>query len=255
MPTAKKSAKSETLTIPPIKQHELTLRIIGTTPLLQNRMSNKVKNLLLAGGRKKTAAQRIEMKHHPLDEFRNACETVSGDYETAIGLKVTAVKGAMCSAALETAGVTKTSAQRLLFMPGDYFSLYGTPQLRMDVVRSADINKTPDIRSWPVFPKWGAEVRVKYITPQLNGTAVTTLLCNAGIVIGIGDGRQEKGKLSFGCFRVIGGNEKDDEWDDLVKNHGTVQQLKALENPEYSTPETAELMEFYLEEMKRREVA
>ena len=56
------------------------------------------------------------------------------DGPTVLGLRVTAVKAAMCQAAIETAGLTKTGAQRLLFMPGDVVPLYGIPQLRCDVV-------------------------------------------------------------------------------------------------------------------------
>jgi hypothetical protein len=249
----KKAETQSEIKIPALQQGGATLRIIGTTPLLQNRMANKVKQVLLVGGRRKTAAERQDIKHHPLQEFRDSAEILQSYPEgpTALGLRVTAIKGAMCSAALETAGVTKTSAQRLIFMPGDYVDLYGTPQLRMDVVRSADINKTPDVRSRAYLPQWGAEVDIRYIMPQLSQHSVGTLLANAGVLIGVGDGRQEKGKLSFGCFRVIG-DEQDDEWDDLVKNHGRKQQLAALESPSYATPETKELIEFYESEIAKR---
>lgn len=248
----KKAEKSESeIQVPVLKRGKATLRIIGVTPLLQNRMSNKVKQTLLVGGRRKTAAQRLEIKHDPMTEYRDSAEILA-DGPTALGLRVTAIKGSMCSAALETAGVTKTSAQRLLFMPGDFAPLYGTPQLRMDVVRSADINKTPDIRTRAYLPKWGAEFEVQYITPQLSLSSVVALLCNAGILIGVGDGRQEKGKMSFGTFRVIGEGQDDAEWNDLVKNHNRKSQEKALSDPEPATGETRELLAFLEEEKVRR---
>jgi hypothetical protein len=158
----------------------------------------------------------------------------------------------MCTAALETAGLTKTSAQRLIFMPGDFVPLYGTPQLRMDVVRSADINRTPDVRTRAFLPKWGAEIEIQFITPQLGITAVVNLLCNAGVLIGVGDYRQEKGKGAFGSFRVIGEGEKDPEWDDLVKNHGRMVQLAAMAHPEFANQDTEDLMEYFGSEVKRR---
>lgn len=137
-------------------------------------------------------------------------------------------------------------------MPGEFAALYGTPQLRMDVVRSADMKKTPDIRTRAFLPKWGAEIEVQYIIPQLSALAVVTLLCNAGVLIGIGDFRQEKGKGSFGCFRVVGDGEDDDEWNDLVANHGRAAQEAALADPEFANAETAELMEYYHGAMRRR---
>lgn len=247
---AKKEDTAE-IRVTPLKRGTAKLRIIGVTPLFQNRMANKVKEGLLTGTHKKTKAERVEIKHNPKQEFYNSAEIMMSG-PTALGLRVTAVKAAMATAALETAGITKTSAQRLLFMPGDLTALYGTPQLRMDVVRSADINRTPDIRSRAFLPKWGAEIEIQYITPQLSVSSIVSLLCNAGVLVGVGDFRQEKGKGGFGAFRVIGEGENDEEWADLIKNHGRMQQLKALADPEYADRDTADLMEYYDQEVSRR---
>lgn len=248
---ASKTQDSAEIVIQPLRRGSTKLRIIGVTPLFQNRMANKVKGQLLVGSRKKTRSEKIEIKHHPIEEYRDSAEILPSG-PTALGLRVTAVKAAMATAAIETAGLTKTSTQRLLFMPGDFSPLYGTPQLRLDVVRSADINKTPDIRSRAYLPKWGAEIEIQYIVPQLSITAVVSLLCNAGLLIGVGDYRQEKGKGAFGSFRVIGEGEEDAEWDDLVANHGRAAQLKALDKPEYANQDTIDLMDHYFSETKRR---
>lgn len=247
---AKKEENTE-ITIQPLKRGTVKLRIIGVTPLFQNRMAEKAKQQLLVGSQKKGKADRAAIKHHPLEEFRNSAEILP-DGPTALGLRVVAVKAAMATAALETPGLTKSSAQRLLFMPGDFVPLYGTPQLRMDVVRSADINRTPDVRTRCFLPKWGAEVTIHFITPQLSVQSVVSLLCNAGILVGIGDFRQEKGKGAFGSFRVLGEGEKDAEWDELVKRHGRSAQKAALDEPEYADRDTEDLMEFFHSEVKRR---
>lgn len=247
---AVKKAESD-IKVPVLKQGVARLRIIGVTPMFQNRMSNKAKQSLLVGGAKKTRAQRIEIKHNPLAEFRDSAEVLQ-DGPTALGLRVTAVKGAMCTAALETPGITKTSAYRLLFAPGDLVPLYGTPQLRMDIVRSADMAKTPDVRTRCYLPKWGAEIELRYIVPQMSLSTVVAMLCNAGVIVGIGDFRQEKGKGGFGTFRVVGGDQQDDEWDDLILNHGREAQEAALADPEFANEETAELMEFFHSEVRRR---
>ena len=248
---ATKKTETAEIAVTPLRRGSVRLRIIGTTPLFQNRMANKVKAGLLVGTKRKTKAERAEIKHSPLDEFRSSAEIVPAG-PTALGLRVVAVKAAMATAALETSGLTKTSAQRLLFMPGDFAPLYGTPQLRMDVVRSADINRTPDIRTRAYLPKWGAEVEIQYITPQLAVSGVVSLLCNAGVLVGVGDFRQEKGKGAFGSFRVIGEGEDDDEWNELVAGHGREAQEAALAAPEYANQDTIDLMEFYEEEVLRR---
>lgn len=248
---AKKTNETAEITVAPLRRGSVKLRIIGETPLFQNRMSAKAKQQLLVGGRKKTKVERLEVKHNPLVEYRDSAEIMTSG-PTALGLRVVAVKAAMATAALETPGLTKTSAQRLLFMPGDLVPLYGTPQLRMDVVRSADINKTPDVRTRAFLPRWGAEIEVQYIVPQLSVASVVTLLCNAGVLVGVGDFRQEKGKGAFGSFRVLGEGEDDDEWNDLVANHGRAAQAMALEAPDYADSDTADLMEHFFAETKRR---
>lgn len=248
---AVKKAETE-IHIPPLYRGEIKLRIIGQTPMFQNRMAAKAKQQLLVGGRKKTAADKAKIKHDPLAEYRDSMERLPGDDPTCLGLRVVALKAAMCTAALETAGITKTSAQRLLFMPGDLVPLYGTPMLRMDVTRSADINRTPDVRTRAFIPRWGAEVKVQHILPQFPVSSVVTLAANAGVLIGLGDYRQEKGKGAFGSFRVITADQQDDEWDDLVANHAATEQRRAIDEPEFADADTAELMEFFAEEFARR---
>lgn len=246
-------AKEETaeISIVPLKRGSVNLRIIGTTPLFQNRMANKAKMTLLLGGKKKTAAERATIKHDPPREYRDSAEILPSG-PTALGLRVVAVKAAMCTAALETPGLTMTSTKRLLFMPGDFFALYGTPQLRMDVTRSADQAKTPDIRTRAFLPRWGAEVEIQYITPQLSTTSIVALLCNAGVLVGVGDYRQEKGKGAFGSFRVLGEGQKDAEWDDLIAHHGRKAQEAALANPVFADRDTEDLMAAFASETKRR---
>lgn len=248
---AKKVETSTEITVQQLRRGSVKLRIIGTTPLFQNRMANKAKQQLLVGGQKKGAADRAKIKHDPMQEYRDSAEILPSG-PTALGLRVVAVKAAMATAALETPGLTKTSAQRLLFMPGDFSPLYGTPQLRMDVVRSADINRTPDIRTRAYLPVWGTEIDIQFIAPQLSVASVVALLCNAGVLVGVGDFRQEKGKGAFGSFRVLGEGEDDDEWNELIENHGRAGQLAALHDPEYANQDTIDLMEYFHSEVRRR---
>lgn len=240
-----------TVHIQPVQLEGATLRIIGTTPLFQNSMSEKVKQGLLVGSKKKTAAEKVQIKHDPISEFRNSMEMVP-DGPTALGIRMTALKAAMCDAALETAGLTKASAQRLLFLPGDHATLWGVPMLRMDVTRSADMNRTPDVRTRAFLPTWAAELQVHYVTPQLNASAVATLLTNAGILIGVGDFRQQKGKGAYGAFRLFVDGQDDDLWDRITKAGGRAEQLAAIEDPQPADKETASLLDHWKAERQRR---
>ena len=245
---AVKKAETGELVIHSLKQGRVTLRMIGNTPFYFNAMSAKAKRSLLLGGGKKTAAEKKEIKHNPEQEFRESIYRAR-DGDTLLCFPAPGVKGAMATAALETPGVTKTSVQRLIFLPEQRIKIWGKPFLKMDVVRSADMNKTPDIRTRAYLPRWCAEVDIAYVTPTLSAHSVISLLSNAGVIVGIGDFRQEKGRGSFGTFSVVGDELGDyaDLWADLMKE-GRVVQEEAMEDAEPADDETRELLEIIGEE-------
>ncbi len=245
--------KAETgLHIDPLKQGRVTLRMIGMTPFYFNAMSAKAKRSLLIGGGKKTAAERKEIKHNPEEEFRDSVyRQKEGD--TLLCFPAPGVKGAMATAALETPGVTKSSVQRLIFLPQQKINIWGKPYLKMDVVRSADMNKTPDVRTRAFLPRWCAEVDIAFVTPTLSVHSIVSLLSNAGVICGIGDFRQEKGKGGNGTFAVSGEDMGDWQslWDEITAEGRDVQE-EAMANPEYADIDTEELMELMVEERQRR---
>ena len=49
--------------------------------------------------------------------------------------------------ALETEGVTKVRINRGIYVVGEHINIWGKPYMNMSVVRSSDINRTPDIRN------------------------------------------------------------------------------------------------------------
>lgn len=248
---SRKQAKGE-LHIDALKRGRVTLRLIGTTPLYFNAMSAKAKRTLLIGGGRKTAAEKKELKHNPLQEFRDSVYKLPSG-PTLLGFPAPGVKGAMATAALETPGVTKTSVQRLIFLPQEKVNVWGKPYLKMDVVRSADMAKTPDIRTRAFLPRWCAEVDIAFVTPTLSTHAVVSLLQNAGVIVGIGDFRQEKGRGSYGTFAVAGDDLGDwqEVWDEVTAEGRDVQEA-AMEDPEVADDDTAELMAMFEEEVAKR---
>lgn len=247
-----KNAENGGLEIHALKQGHITLKMIGTTGFFFNAYSSKAKRSLLIGGGKKTTAEKKELKHDPEEEFRSSVYRLPGG-PTLLGFPSPGVKGAMATAALETPGVTKTSVQRLIFLPEEKIKIWGKPYLRCDVVRSADMNRTPDIRTRAFLPRWCAEVEIAFVTPTLGGHAIVSLLSNAGLIVGIGDFRQEKGRGSYGTFSVHGENLDDwqEVWDDITSEGRAVQE-GAMADPEYADEGTADLMTILEEERVRR---
>jgi hypothetical protein len=244
-----KTNEPTTLHIDALKQGRVKMRIIGNTPMFFNAMSVKAKRSLLLGGGKKTAAEKKEIKHDPESEYRDSVyKTQFGP--TLLAFPAPGIKNAMATAALVTDGVKKTDVQRLIFLPQEKVSIWGKPYLRMDVVRSADMNRTPDVRTRAFLPRWCAEVDFAFVTPTLSTHAIASLLSNAGVVSGIGDFRQEKGKGSYGTFRIVS-DEDEALWQEITAEARDVQQ-EALDNPMAFDDETRELWAMLRQERIRR---
>ena len=139
-------------------------------------------------------------------------------------------------------------------MPEDKIQIWGKPYLKMDIVRSADMNKTPDVRTRAFLPDWVAEINIKYVVPTFSRHSISSLLNNAGAMVGIGDFRQEKGRGSYGTFAVASDEdmgEWQELWDNITQEGRDIQKL-AMEQPECADRQTAELMQFLQEERLRR---
>lgn len=245
-----KATEPTTLHIDALKQGRVKMRIIGSTPMFFNAMSAKAKRSLLIGGGKKTAAEKKEIKHDPEVEYRDSVyRTQFGP--TLLAFPAPGIKNAMATAALVTDGVKKTDVQRLIFLPQEKVSIWGRPYLRMDVVRSADMNRTPDVRTRAFLPRWCAEVDFAFVTPTLSVHSIASLLSNAGVVSGIGDFRQEKGKGSYGTFRIVS-DEDEELWNELTSGEARDAQEAALETPEAYDDETRELWAMLRQERIRR---
>jgi len=232
-----------------IKKERATVWILGESPMIFNSMSMKSKGTLLNPSGRKTAAEKAQnSKHNPIEEYRNSCyrrrQSETKTSPTRIIFPASAFKSAMMNAAIEVQGAKKTQIGRLVWVEGDYVDVYGIPQMLMSVVRSADMNKTPDIRTRAILRNWACKLSITYARPTLTNVAITRLLETAGMVIGVGDFRQEKGKGNYGQFRIC--DEKDVKA--LVAAGGIKQQDAALENPECYDAETEELYSWFKEE-------
>jgi hypothetical protein len=248
---AKKVDSDPTIEIAKFVRETATFCVLGQAPLFMERMSEKVKGGLLAPAPKKTSVEKQStLKHEPLQEYRDSAYTSINDTNpTRLQLLATAFKRAMATAALEIPGAKKAQIGRLVYVPGQYVDIYGLPKLAMNVVRSSDMNRTPDIRTRCVVPEWAAVLSVSYVTPQLKQQAIANLLGAAGDFIGVGGWRPEKGSGSFGRFLLV----EDDNKDFLrITKIGRVPQDKALQEPGFFDKESEDLYSWYKGEIRRR---
>ena len=250
---AKKSTSDSTISnVLEVTTGTVVCYVLGTSPLIMNRLSQKTKHELLMPKGRKTAHDKASMlKHVPVDEFRASPHTLSDKTApTFLALPSTAFKGSLRSAALDMAGASKAQIGRLTYISGDYVSIYGVPKLYMAAVRSADINKTPDIRTRAILPQWACRLAITFVEPLIRQQAVVNLLAAAGITIGVGDGRPEKGALSFGQFKIV--SEKDAQFASIVKAGSRKAQIEAMDRPTCYDDETTELLSWFDAELSRR---
>jgi hypothetical protein len=246
----KKNENGGTIFIEGVKVERARMALIGLTPLILNRMSEKSKGeLLLPAGRKTSAEKQSSLKHDPLAEYRASAYTIP-EGDALLGVMSSAIKGAMMTAALDLPGAKKAQIGRLVYVYGDYTPIFGVPKLFMSVTRSADMNKTPDIRTRAIVPEWVALITLSYVVPMLNATSIGNLISAAGITAGIGDWRPEKGKGTYGQFRVS--NIDDPEFKRIVKIGGRKAQEMALENPGLYNEDTERLFSWYNVEVVKR---
>ena len=239
----------ETIEVEPLKVGSVTVWLKGRTPLICNRMASKaMRDLLCPKGRKGKAEREQTLKHDPVSEFRNSMNVRVGAGTTRVVFPAPAVKGAMATAALETKGTNKTQIGRLVWVEGYSLDVYGVPQLLMSVVRSADMNKTPDVRTRAILPEWCMPVMIKFVQPQMSEKAIFQLLCNGGIIVGVGDFRQEKGKGNYGQFDVV--TEADCK--SIVKSGGLKQQDAGIKEAKCYDADTEELLAWFYAEVDRR---
>lgn len=235
-----------------IKTEVLELTIVGTMPLILNRMSEKSKReLLLPSGRKTAAERESTLRTDPKAEFLASPYILPDDDEpTYLAGLASWFKGAAMTAALRVPGAKKTEIGQLLWVHGERIPIYGTPQIFSAITRDAGINRTPAVRTRAIVPEWATVIRVELVTPLLNVRSVVNLFAAAGKVAGVGDWRPEKGKGTYGQFVLV---EPDDErFLRIVSEGGRAEQIAAMNEPSAYDDETSELLEWFDVEVERR---
>lgn len=234
-----------------IQTGKIEVCILGKTPLIIHRLSQKaMRELLLPKGKKTAADKASSLKHEPLTEYRASAHVSSDDKApTRLLMPTLCFKGALRSVATDMPGAAKTQIGRLTYVEGMYVPIYGIPKLIMSITRSSDMNRTPDIRTRCIVPEWATRLTVAYVKPLLKEQTVANLLAAAGIMRGVGDWRPEKGSSTFGQFELCA--EDDPNYQRILKS-GCKDQDAALESPDFYDDESRELYEWGVTETKRR---
>jgi hypothetical protein len=266
MPTPRKKAASEkAVQILEIKQDERTFHLLGTSPLIMHRFSQKAwQELLFPSEDLNKAARQQVLKHDPQAEFRGAFYRNRDENRKAMfHLPNGMLHGALAQAAIDIPGAAKAQITRLTRVTDLNIDLYGTPQIFSAMVRNSGMTRTPDVRTRPIFPEWACSLTIRWVRGLISERDIFALLQGAGVIVGIGDWRGERGG-PFGAFEVVYGRENGanaamlEQWEKyqrIVKLQGRKAQEEAYRNPDFYDEDTTDILSWFEAEIQRREKA
>ena len=194
---AEMSNSAESVVIAQPKFVSVALEIEGTAHLIQNAFSQKAIEEML---RKHMGLTVQREKKKPREVIENA---IVRNTDGGVCMPVTSVKAAMLTAStqLKTFERKKTMLMTSLFIEGGALPItFDRMTPRMDMVRTAGMNRTPDVRFRPQFEGWKARLVIQFVDGLLQVQSVVDLVQRAGRV-GIGEWRPEK-RGTHGTFRV-----------------------------------------------------
>lgn len=203
------SEQEKAVTISPPKIERLAIKIVGNAPYVQNKFSQKARDVIRATQERGSA--KGPSKREPKD-FQAAYEqALHVSEEGWYGIPAASFRAAMISAC-RIVGFKMTLAKLSVFVFADGLDadegtplvrIYGEPEINESMVRVG--MGAADIRWRPMWRKWHAIVRVSYDADQFKTDDVVNLLMRAGMQVGIGEGRPDSKSsagMGWGTFDV-----------------------------------------------------
>ena len=198
----------------PLKIETLSLTLIGDTPLICHKWSEKAKKEMLDKQMKKAKGAKVakDPKKDYIDSMYWLSEIPEDPTEKEIeeadfGFPAIAFKNAAVGACRNIDGMKMTIARGVFHIVADGNGLVeidGSPNIREDMVRIG--NGVADIRFRGEFKDWNVSLTIKYNKNVLSEEQIVNLFNTAGFAVGIGEWRPEKDGQN-GMFHVATGQE------------------------------------------------
>jgi len=180
------------ITLEEMQQSVLTTRIIGKTPFIQHKWSEKAIQMM----RDKHAGVRVKNREirDPEQEFRDAAYVCE---DGRFGFPAGGIKACLIGAAHKDIGLEKTLLRKSLFIiPDDPINNLialetDDPLMREDTVRVGA--GSTDLRYRPEFRNWSMILNFEFDAQALTQPTILNLVQRAGFGVGLGEWRPEKG--------------------------------------------------------------
>lgn len=210
---ATKKTETQEVMIPAIDIRTAVIKVVGDTPLIVHKWSEKAKKEILDKQMKKAKSKGHEAKD-PVRDFIESLYWLDGEPEekteagfieavnngARFGFPSVAFKAAAVAAGYR-AGITKNlvSMRGAFHIDGEFVEIQGVPEMREDMVRVG--MGTADIRYRGEFKEWYAVFPVRYNAAVISLEQLANLFNLGGFACGLGEWRPEKGGV-FGAFHV-----------------------------------------------------
>ncbi len=194
----KKTAETkneQNVEIPSIQVQRAQITLVGDSPLIMHKWSEKAKKEML-DKQMKIARTAREAK----DPERDYQESIYHHPDGGYGFPSVAFKNAAVGACRFTDGTKMTVARGAFHVDGEFVKIRGEPVPREDMVKLA--TGTADIRYRAEFTDWSAVVNLSYNKSVLSLAQIVNLFNLAGFGVGVGEWRPEKNG-QFGRFHVL----------------------------------------------------
>lgn len=199
--------------LPALNIQQMRVTLVGDSPLIVHRWSEKAKKAMLDTQMKK--AKRGKEAKDPERDFIESMywltpvPSVVDDKalkKAKFGFPVVAFKAAAVDSCSHIDGVTKVEARGAFHIIGEMATLDGDPPvIREDMVRVG--MGTADIRYRGEFKKWSTTLDIRYNVNVLSAEQIVNLFNTAGFAIGVGEWRPQRDG-SYGMFHVSTGESR-----------------------------------------------
>lgn len=197
----------ELMNVPPLKIGRVEVVIVGDSPLLVHRFSEKAQKQIEEKQAK--AAKKSREARDPESDYLGSMYLINGttkDLAKAVhGVPAAGFKKMMVRAG-KLVGIPMTEGQTIFQIEGDPREntlvelKYEKVEMHTHPVRVGP-NKVADMRYRAVYTGWSIALVVRFDAGQITASEVVNLLARGGAFVGYGEWRPEKSG-TFGTFRV-----------------------------------------------------
>ena len=214
MPTTKtktKAVSNPPIAITPPDFRHISIRLRGTSPLVINRFSQKamieMKATQEAGSTSRAKKVRTAKDFDALYEGAKHKSIEGWD-----GIHAASFRNAAISAC-RAVGFKMTHAKLAFRVMEDGWDMAdGAPLVKiLDgkaeqwIAPTRNATGVIDLRSRPMYKKWGARLNIQYDAGMLSDADIVNLISRVGVQVGIGEGRpdsKQSAGLGFGLFEI-----------------------------------------------------